>query len=431
MQEVTIIGAGLAGCEAAWYLANRCIKVKLYEMKPSKKTPAHSMDTFAELVCSNSLRSDRIENAVGLLKQELRELGSLIMEAADSTKVPAGGALAVDRDNFSSYVDKKIREHENIEVIEKEIEKIPDDEYIILATGPLTTDSLAKDLMDKYCKTTMNFYDAVAPIVDVESINMDIAFKGSRYDRGDDYINCPMNKSEYDEFYQALINAQTSEVKGFEESKVFEGCMPIESMAKRGPETMAYGPLKPVGMVDPRTGKRPYAIVQLRQDNAAATLYNLVGFQTRLKVFEQKKVFSMIPGLENATFFRYGVMHRNTYINSPKLLDESLQLTLRKGMYIAGQVMGVEGYIESTASGMWAAMNMAKVIMGDKSYEADDTTMLGAIIKYTTNPATDVLKPMNANFGLIAPLKTRVRNKKDRAIAYSKRACENIIKYKN
>lgn len=430
MQEVKIIGAGLAGCEAAWHLANRNIKVKLYEMKPQKKTPAHNLDTFGELVCSNSLRSDRIENGVGLLKYELRQLGSLIMEAADATKVPAGGALAVDRELFSEYIDKKIRNHKNIEVIEQKILAVPDDEYVIIATGPLTSEELAEDIMNKYCnEDTMYFYDAVAPIINVDSINMDIAFKGSRYGRGDDdYINCPMNKEQYYAFYNELILAETAAIKGFEEKKVFEGCMPIESMAKRGPMTMAFGPLKPVGIDNPHTDEKPFAVVQLRQDNAAGTLYNIVGFQTRLKVFSQKKVFSMIPGLENAEFFRYGVMHRNTYINSPKLLDTGLRVKERKGLYMAGQMMGVEGYIESTASGMWAAMNVAAKIENKQPIIPDDTTMIGAMIKYTTNPVTDKLKPMNANFGLMAPLEKRIKSKKDRYLAYSNRACENIKK---
>ena len=431
MEEVIVVGAGLAGCEAAWYLANKNIKVKLYEMKPKHKTHAHSLDTFGELVCSNSLRSDRIENAVGLLKEELRELRSLIMDAADKTKVPAGGALAVDRESFSKYIDDKIRSHKNIEVVEEVVTEVPEDRYVIIATGPLTGEQLASDIMNKYCNDdTMYFYDAVAPIVNKESINMEIAFKGSRYDRGDDYINCPMSKDEYYAFYNALIEADTVEVKGFEESKVFEGCMPIESMAKRGPMTMAFGPLKPVGINNPHNEEKPYAVVQLRQDNAAGTLYNLVGFQTRLKVYEQKKVFSMIPGLESAEFFRYGVMHRNTYINSPKLLDTSLQVNERKGLFMAGQMMGVEGYIESTASGLWSAINAARLIENKELVQPDDTTMIGAMIKYTTNPVTDKLKPMNANFGLMKSLEKRIRNKKDRTLAYSKRACENIAKLK-
>ncbi len=432
MREVTIVGAGLAGCEAAWHLANKNIKVKLYEMKPKGKTPAHSLNTFGELVCSNSLRSDRVENAAGLLKHELRQLNSLIIEAADATQVPAGGALAVDREGFSKYIDNKIRNHKNIEVIEKEVDKIPDDEYVIIATGPLTSEKLADDILNKYCmEDTMFFYDAVAPIINGESINMDIAFKGSRYERGDDYINCPMTKEQYYSFYNALVEADTADIKGFEESRVFEGCMPIESMAKRGPLTMAFGPLKPVGIDNPNNDEKPFTVVQLRQDNAAGTLYNIVGFQTRLKVYEQKKVFSMIPGLENAEFFRYGVMHRNTYINSPKLLDTSLQVKAKKGLYMAGQMMGVEGYVESTASGLWAAASVAASIEGKSKIIPDDTTMIGAIIKYTTNPVTEKLKPMNANFGIMAPMDKKIKNKKDRYLAYSQRACENIKKLKD
>ena len=432
MTEVTIVGAGLAGCEAAWHLANKNIKVKLYEMKPSRKTPAHSLGTFGELVCSNSLRSDRIENAVGLLKYELRQLGSLVMEAADASKVPAGGALAVDRESFSGYIDAKIRNHKNIQVIEEEITEIPNEKYVIIATGPLTSEKLADDILKKYCmEDTMFFYDAVAPIINGDSINMDIAFKGSRYDRGDDYINCPMTKEHYYNFYNALFEAETAQIKGFEERKVFEGCMPIESMAKRGPMTMAFGPLKPVGIERSDSAEKPFAVVQLRQDNAAGTLYNIVGFQTRLKVSEQKKVFSMIPGLENAEFFRYGVMHRNTYINSPKLLDTSLQVKAKRGLYMAGQMMGVEGYVESAASGIWAAANAAKDIEGKEPIIPDDTTMIGAIIKYTTNPVTDKLKPMNANFGLLAPMDKKIKNKQERYLAYSNRACENIKRLKD
>ena len=433
MKEVIIVGAGLAGCEAAWHLANRDIKVKLYEMKPDKKTPAHKLNTFGELVCSNSLRSDRIENAAGLLKYELRELGSLIMEAADAAQVPAGGALAVDRERFSEYIDEKIRNHKNIQVIEKEITEVPEDEYVIIASGPLTSEKLAEDIMKKYCPDdTMYFYDAVAPIINSESINMDIAFKGSRYGRGDDYINCPMTKNEYYTFYNALVEAETAVVKGFEETKVFEGCMPIESMAKRGPMTMAFGPLKPVGIINTNdNNEKPFAVVQLRQDNAAGTLYNIVGFQTRLKVYEQKKVFSMIPGLENAEFFRYGVMHRNTYINSPKLLNNSLQVKKRNGLFFAGQLMGVEGYIESTAAGLWAAINAAGEILDKHQVVPDETTMIGAIIKYTTNPVTEKLKPMNANFGIMAALEKRIKNKNERYLAYAERSKKSISILKN
>ncbi len=426
MNKVRIIGAGLAGSEAAWHLANRGIEVDLIEMKPEKKSPAHQLDSFGELVCSNSLRSNRIENAVGLLKEEMRILGSLVMEAAEATQVPAGGALAVDREGFSDYITEKLTNHDKIHVIQDEITELPEDGYHIIATGPLTSEALSSAIQDTFDSDDLFFYDAVAPIVDASSIDMEKAFKGSRYDRGDDYINCPMNEEEYRAFYTELINAKTADIASFEEKHVFEGCMPIESMAKRGYQTMAFGPLKPVGMRDPRTGKRPYAIVQLRQDDAAASMYNLVGFQTRLLHGEQKRVFSMIPGLEKARFLRYGVMHRNTYVNAPKLLTRHLMVKDRDELYFAGQITGVEGYVESAASGLWAGMSLANQLLGIDAIEPDGCTMMGAMVLYCTNPGLTKLDPMNANFGIIEPLETRVKGKRNRAEAYAKRGIAHI-----
>ena len=360
---IEVIGAGLAGCEAAWQIAKQNIKVRLYEMKPIKKTPAHHKDTFAELVCSNSFRSDALENAVGLLKQELRELNSLIMECADKTRVPAGGALAVDRDAFSQMVTEKISSNPLIEVINDEVTSLSKDVITIIATGPLTSERLSERIAELIGEKGLYFFDAAAPIVRLDSINMDIVFRASRYGKGEaDYLNCPMNKEEYDKFYEALMNAETVELNDFEDDKIFEGCMPIESMAKRGKDTMRFGPLKPVGLTDPRTGKEPYAVVQLRQDNFLGTLYNMVGFQTRLKWGEQKRVFSLIPGLENAEFERYGVMHRNTFINSPKLLDAAYRMKNHPNIFFAGQITGVEGYVESTSSGLVAGINAARLL---------------------------------------------------------------------
>ena len=425
-RTATVVGAGLAGTEAAWQLAQRGIRVRLYEMKPVKKTPAHHSDQMAELVCSNSLRSDRLSNAVGLLKQEMRLFSSLIMEAADRTRVPAGGALAVDRESFSAYVDGKIRAHELIEVIPEEITEIPAEGPVIIATGPLTSEALSESIRKLPGIGTLNFYDAAAPIVTFESIAQDKVFRQSRYDRGDDYLNCPMNEEEYNRFIDALIEAETAEIHGFEESGVFEGCMPIESMAKRGRMVPAFGPMKPVGLKDPRTGKEPYAVVQLRQDDAAASLYNIVGFQTRLTFPEQRRVFGMIPGLENASFARYGVMHRNTFIQSPGFLNAHFEMIERPGCYFAGQMTGVEGYVESAASGLLAGVSLANDLNGKGVFELPGYTAMGAMGRYVSSPNRH-FQPMNCSFGLIDPLpavpgKKKIRDKSERYEAISARS---------
>ena len=425
-RTATVVGAGLAGTEAAWQLAQRGIRVRLYEMKPGKKTPAHHSDQMAELVCSNSLRSDRLSNAVGLLKQEMRLFSSLIMEAADRTRVPAGGALAVDRESFSAYVDGKIRAHELIEVIPEEITEIPAEGPVIIATGPLTSEALSESIRKLPGIGTLNFYDAAAPIVTFESIAQDKVFRQSRYDRGDDYLNCPMNEEEYNRFIDALIEAETAEIHGFEESGVFEGCMPIESMAKRGRMVPAFGPMKPVGLKDPRTGKEPYAVVQLRQDDAAASLYNIVGFQTRLTFPEQRRVFGMIPGLENASFARYGVMHRNTFIQSPGFLNAHFEMIERPGCYFAGQMTGVEGYVESAASGLLAGVSLANDLNGKGVFELPGYTAMGAMGRYVSSPNRH-FQPMNCSFGLIDPLpavpgKKKIRDKSERYEAISARS---------
>ncbi|HHU89883.1 MAG TPA: methylenetetrahydrofolate--tRNA-(uracil(54)-C(5))-methyltransferase (FADH(2)-oxidizing) TrmFO [Clostridiaceae bacterium] len=430
-EYINVIGAGLAGSEAAWQIANRGIKVRLYEMKPYKKTPAHHSDTFGELVCSNSLKSDMLENASGLLKEELRRLGSLIMECADNTRVPAGGALAVDRQGFSQAVTNKILNHPNIEVFNEEVTALSNDVITIVATGPLTTNGLAEHISDIIGVDSLYFFDAAAPIVRLDSINMNIAFKASRYNKGDaDYINCPMTKEQYLAFYEALINAETVPLKKFENIKLFEGCMPIEAMAKRGTDTIRFGPLKPVGLNDPKTGKEYYAVVQLRQDDKAATLYNIVGFQTNLRWGEQKRVFSMIPGLENAEFERYGVMHRNTFLNSPVLLDSVYRLKKQPMLFFAGQMTGVEGYIESTSSGLVAGINAARQFEEHKDLVFPGNTAIGALARYISNPASGDFQPMNINFGIIDPLKEKIKNKKERYSKVSKRALEEIEKIK-
>lgn len=441
MEEIiNVIGAGLAGCEAAWQIAKRGGKVRLYEMKPKKKTPAHHLDTFAELVCSNSLRSNQLENAVGLLKEELRRMGSLIMECADENAVPAGGALAVDREDFSKCVTEKIRNNPNIEVIEQEYTHIDNDNLTIIASGPLTSEALFKEIAKITGDNSLSFFDAAAPIVKADSINMDKAFTASRYDRGDaDYINCPMDREEYMAFYEALINAEKAEIKDFEKNMVFEGCMPVEVMAERGPDTLRFGPLKPVGLTDPKTGKVPYAVVQLRQDNKEGTLYNMVGFQTRLKWGEQKRVFSMIPALENAEFVRYGVMHRNTFINSPELLLPSYRLKNRKSLFFAGQITGVEGYVESTASGLVAGINAYRVLKGLDEIYFPKTTAIGALAYYVSTSSVGNFQPMNVNFGLIEDLKPtnadgkpiKIRDKRVKNRMISERALNVIENIKN
>lgn len=429
-ETVKVIGAGLAGCEAALQLADRGIKVKLYEMKPKKFSPAHKSENFAELVCSNSLKADRVENACGLLKEEMRHFNSVMMQAADISRVPAGGALAVDRDVFSGFITDKIKSHPNIEVISDEVSEINPDEYTIIATGPLTSDALSQAIIELTGESGLSFYDAAAPIITEESIDKDKVFRAARYDRGTaDYINCPMTKEEYTAFYNELVNAETAELKGFENSKVFEGCMPVEVMAKRGFETLTFGPLKPVGLTNPKTGKDDsYAVVQLRQDNSEGTLYNLVGFQTNLKWGEQKRVFSMIPGLLNAEFVRYGVMHRNTFINSPKLLDKYYRMRKYPKVYFAGQITGVEGYVESASSGIMAGYNMACNLLGKPMTELDNMTVTGALVNYISNETVTDFQPMNANFGIVMGLDIKIRKKQERYAKIAERALMEIKK---
>ena len=425
--EVKVIGAGLAGCEAAWQLANRNIDVRLYEMKPKKMTPAHHSPDFAELVCSNSLRGDRLENAVGLLKEELRRLDSLILSCAEATRVEAGGCLAVDRGGFSQMVTEKIRSHPRITVVEEEVTQVPEGP-VIIATGPLTSDALSQAIGEYFGETGyLHFFDAAAPLVTAESIDMNLAWWQSRYDRGTpDYVNCAMNKEEYEAFWQALTTAQEAEVHGFEDKNVFEGCMPVEVMARRGIDTLRYGPLKPVGLTDPRTGKEPYAVVQLRQDNASGSVFNLVGFQTHLKFGEQKRVFSMIPALKNAEYVRYGVMHQNTFLQSPKLLDRFYADRRNPLVAFAGQMTGVEGYVESTASGYLAAVAMAAKVQGRPLPEFPKTTAIGALGQYISDESVVNFQPMNINFSIIAPLEQRIRKKAEKNLAISNRALDVI-----
>ena len=425
--KVKIIGAGLAGCEAAWQLANAGICVELYEQKPEHYSPAHSMPTMAELVCSNSLRAAGLENAVGLLKEEMRILGSLIMECADATQVPAGGALAVDREKFSQMVSDKIDAHPNITVIRELVTSIPQDGYTVIATGPLTEGELYEDIRNFFGDGYLHFFDAAAPIVERESIDMSKAYFAARYGKGGaDYINCPMTKEEYTAFYNELINAETAPVHGADEGSVFEGCMPVETMAKRGEDTLLFGPLKPVGLEHPETGKLPYAVVQLRQDNTEATLYNIVGFQTRLKFGEQKRVFSMIPGLEDASFVRYGVMHRNTFINSPNLLDCYYRTLKNDKVFFAGQITGVEGYIESASSGLLAGFNLARHLNGEEMVDFPITTAIGALAHYISGGSTGKFQPMNINFGIMESLGKKIKNKKEKNLAISQRAIDTI-----
>ena len=419
---VKVIGAGLAGSEAAWQLAQRGIQVTLYEMKPHKKSPAHHADTFAELVCSNSLRGDRLENAVGLLKEELRRMGSLIMECADATRVEAGGCLAVDRYGFSQMVTDKIKNHPNITVVAEEVTEVPEGP-VIIATGPLTSDALSDAIGKYFGANYLHFFDAAAPLVTAESIDMNEAWWQSRYDRGTpDYINCAMDKAQYEAFLKELINAEEAEVHGFEDKNVFEGCMPVEVMGRRGFDTLRFGPLKPVGLTDPKTGKEPYAVVQLRQDNADKTVFNLVGFQTHLKFGEQKRVFSMIPALRNAEFVRYGVMHRNTFLRSPGLLDRYYSDLRNPMVAFAGQMTGVEGYVESTASGMLAAIAMAARIQGREVPDFPKTTAIGALGLYISDTSVENFQPMNVNFSIISPLEQRIRKKAEKNLAIANRS---------
>ena len=428
MQTVTVLGAGLAGSECAWQLAKRGIPVRLVEMKPLKKSPAHSSDYFAELVCSNSLRSDELTNAVGLLKEEMRRLGSLILESADLNRVAAGGALAVDRVGFSRTITERLQALPNVQIVHAEADTIPEGE-VVVATGPLSSDAIADRIAELCPESDLHFYDAVAPIVTLESVDMDSAFFASRYDKGTaDYVNCPMDKEEYLAFVTELVSAKEAQVHGFDDSGVFEGCMPVEVMARRGVDTLRYGPLKPVGLRDPRTGKENYAVVQLRRDNADGTLYNLVGFQTHLTWGEQKRVFSMIPALKNAEFVRYGVMHRNTYLNSPQLLDRYYRLRSEPRISFAGQMTGVEGYVESAASGMLVGIETAARVLGLPPVDFPQETAIGALGLYISGGSVGDFQPMNINFGIISPLGYRVKGKRNKNAEISRRSLEWIDK---
>ena len=428
MNKITVIGAGLAGCEAAHKLSSLGFSVRLCEMKPEKRTPAQKSDGFAELVCSNSLKAMRLESAAGLLKEEMRRLGSVTMEAAERTSVAAGGALAVDRELFSEYITEKIKSDPNIEVVTGEVTELPSDGIVIVATGPLTSDALAESLRQKF-GGTLSFFDAVAPIVVADSIDMNRVFMGARYDRGEaDYINCPMERDEYDAFYDALVSAERAPLHDFDvaDPKVYEGCMPIEVMAGRGRDTLRYGPLRPVGLIDPHTGRRPWANIQLRKENAAGTMYNIVGFQTNLKFGEQKRVFSMIPGLENAEFVRYGVMHRDTFMDSPRLLSKSLSLKSEPRLFFAGQFTGVEGYTESAATGILAGINAARFASGEEPLVLPPETMLGALVNYITDESVDNFQPMGANMGILPPLEKKIRHKDERYAALAERAIAGL-----
>lgn len=428
MNKITVIGAGLAGCEAAHKLSSLGFSVRLCEMKPEKRTPAQKSDGFAELVCSNSLKAMRLESAAGLLKEEMRRLGSVTMEAAERTSVAAGGALAVDRELFSEYITEKIKSDPNIEVVTGEVTELPSEGIVIVATGPLTSDALAESLRQKF-GGTLSFFDAVAPIITTDSVDMDRVFMGARYDRGEaDYINCPMERDEYDAFYDALVSAERAPLHDFDvaDPKVYEGCMPIEVMAGRGRDTLRYGPLRPVGLIDPHTGRRPWANIQLRKENAAGTMYNIVGFQTNLKFGEQKRVFSMIPGLEHAEFVRYGVMHRDTFMDSPRLLSKSLSLKSEPRLFFAGQFTGVEGYTESAATGILAGINAARFASGEEPLVLPPETMLGALVNYITDESVDNFQPMGANMGILPPLEKKIRHKDERYAALAQRAIAGL-----
>ncbi len=429
--SIRVIGAGLAGCEAAWQIAEAGIEVELYEMKPVKFSPAHHSPNFAELICSNSLKAERVESAAGLLKEEMRRLGSLLMQCADSCRVPAGGALAVDRDAFSESVTQKIRNHKYIHIHNEEIKEIPNGGITVIATGPLTADALAAQV-SALCGGSLSFFDAAAPIVTAESLCRDKIFAASRYDKGGDdaYLNCPMNKEEYERFYAALISAERAPVHDFDvaDPKVYEGCMPVEVMAQRGQDTLRFGPLKPVGLRDPKTGHRPWAVVQLRREDKLGTLYNLVGFQTNLKFGEQKRVFGMIPGLENAEFTRYGVMHRNTFLNSPQVLQSDYSLRTNPNLFFAGQITGVEGYMESASSGIMAGINAVRRENGCDTLILPGTTMIGALSRYIAVGSETSFQPMGANFGVMPPIEPHIRDKKDRYAAISARSLQALNK---
>ncbi|MDR0978705.1 MAG: methylenetetrahydrofolate--tRNA-(uracil(54)-C(5))-methyltransferase (FADH(2)-oxidizing) TrmFO [Lachnospiraceae bacterium] len=431
-RSITVIGAGLAGCEAAYQIAKQGVKVKLYEMKPAKYSPAHSNKNFAEIVCSNSFKSNSITNACGLLKEELRRLDSLLIKCADKTSVPAGQALAVDRDEFSKLVTAEIENNPNIEIIREEFaEDIHLNEITIIATGPLTSDTLIEKISKLTNNSNLYFYDAAAPIIEKDSIDMNIAFFGDRYGKGDgSYINLPLTKEEYEKFYNELVNAEKVELHEFEKKEIFEGCMPVEVMASRGIDTLCFGPLKPVGFIDPRTGKMPHAIVQLRQDNKEASLYNMVGFQTNLKFGEQKRVFSLLPGLENAEFVKYGVMHRNTYINSPELLDDTYNLKSNKNIFFAGQIAGVEGYVESISSGLVAGINATLLFENKEKRKFSEKTVIGALAKYISSE-NKIFQPMNANFGILPNLEKRIKDKKERYETLASIALEELERLKN
>ncbi|GET06987.1 FADH(2)-oxidizing methylenetetrahydrofolate--tRNA-(uracil(54)-C(5))-methyltransferase TrmFO [Ligilactobacillus agilis] len=427
---VNVIGAGLAGSEAAWQIANRGVKVRLYEMRPVKQTPAHHTENFAELVCTNSLRANQLTNGVGLLKEEMRQLNSVVMQAADKHNVPAGGALAVDRDSFSKAITAAVKNHPNVEVITEEVTSIPSG-LTVVATGPLTSDLLAKEIVKFTGDDGLYFYDAAAPIVAKDSLDMDKVYLKSRYDKGEAaYLNCPMTEAEFNAFHKELVNAEMAELHDFEDEKFFEGCMPIEEMASRGAKTMLFGPLKPVGLEDPKTGKEPFAVVQLRQDNAVGDLYNIVGFQTHLKWGEQKRVFSMIPGLENARFVRYGVMHRNTYLRSPEMMTATYQTKARSDLFFAGQMTGVEGYVESAASGLYAGINAARLALGQEPVVFPTETMMGAMAHYITHASKKNFQPINANFGIVPRLKQKIRDKRERNLQLSQRALTILDAFK-
>lgn len=429
-QRVTVIGAGLAGSEAAWQIASHGVPVTLYEMRPVVKTPAHHTDKFAELVCSNSLRANGLTNAVGVLKEEMRMLNSLVIGAADRNAVPAGGALAVDRDGFSGEITETLHQHPLIEVVNEEIQHIPEEGIVVIATGPLTSPALSAQIRELMGEDYFYFYDAAAPIVEKDSIDMSKVYLASRYDKGEAaYLNCPMTEEEFDAFYDALIHAEVAELKEFEKEIYFEGCMPIEIMMQRGKQTALFGPMKPVGLVNPHTGKLPHAVVQLRQDNAAGTLYNLVGFQTHLKWGEQKRIISMIPGLENAEIVRYGVMHRNTFVNSPRLLEQTYQVKTRPNLYLAGQMTGVEGYVESAASGLIAGINAARAAHGQQGIVFPQESAIGSMAYYITHADPENFQPMNANFGLLPSLEKRIRNKKEKNEALANRALDKVREF--
>lgn len=429
--KAAVIGAGLAGCEAAWQLNKYGVEVDLYEMKPIKRSPAHKSDNFAELVCSNSLKAQRLNSAAGLLKEEMLCFESICVCAAKKTSVPAGGALAVDRELFSKLITDRIKSAEKINVITKEVSSLPQADAVIIAAGPLASDSLSAEIK-KLCGDSLFFYDAAAPIVSSDSIDMNCAFTQSRYGRGgDDYINCPMNREEYEAFYEAIINAESAELHSFDRKKdVYEGCMPIEVLASRGKDTMRYGPLKPVGLIDPRTGRRPWANLQLRSENSQGTMYNLVGFQTNLKFTEQKRVFSMFPALKNAEFLRYGVMHRNTFINSPELLNSDFSMRKNSDIFFAGQITGVEGYMESASSGILAGLNAARRLFGKNTVTLPETVMMGALSRYISDPSVKSFQPMGANFGVLPALENKIRDKSERYTALANRALNDLKRFK-